>query len=188
MTERRSKKSESIEVRLPHEVKQAFMSKAAVEGRTASEIIRRSITTYLRDGSEGVQRSPWKHAVALAVPALALLFAYSISTPATADHQREFEAARARLAFDRAGPAERRMLKNEFGKEFAAQRLWISQPDRPGAKHGAFTALDLDSDDRLSFVEYRQLSTVPDGEPGRKLFRSYDANQDDWIAEEEFQL
>jgi len=52
MNDRRPpKKSETIEVRVPHEVKDALMRKARAEGRSASEVIRSSIDTYLADRS-----------------------------------------------------------------------------------------------------------------------------------------
>jgi hypothetical protein len=43
------KKSETIEVRIPHPTKSAFMEKARAEGRGASEIVREQIDLYLRD-------------------------------------------------------------------------------------------------------------------------------------------
>lgn len=44
---RRPKKSETLEVRLPHETKQAFMARCRAEERSASEIIREAIEEYL---------------------------------------------------------------------------------------------------------------------------------------------
>lgn len=44
---REPKKSETIEVRVPYEVKSALMDKAHAEGRSASEVIRESILSYL---------------------------------------------------------------------------------------------------------------------------------------------
>jgi predicted transcriptional regulator len=49
MSYRPPKKSETIEVRVPHELKDALMRKARAEGRSASEVIRSSIDTYLAD-------------------------------------------------------------------------------------------------------------------------------------------
>jgi Ca2+-binding EF-hand superfamily protein len=86
MTDRGPKKSESIEVRLSHEAKQALMSKAGLEGRSASEILRECIGRYLNPPREKT-RSQWKlwqPVVAIGLGSVALLFAYSLSTPATA--------------------------------------------------------------------------------------------------------
>ena len=49
MSERQSKKSETLEVRLPHEQKVALMRKAHAEGRSASEVVRDSISHYLAE-------------------------------------------------------------------------------------------------------------------------------------------
>ena len=45
------KKSEMLEVRIPHPTKAAFMNKARAEGRPASEIVRESIDVYLAGGT-----------------------------------------------------------------------------------------------------------------------------------------
>ena len=52
MTDRKPpKKSETLEIRLPHPTKAAFMDKARTEGRPASEILRDSIDLYLAGGA-----------------------------------------------------------------------------------------------------------------------------------------
>ncbi len=45
----RSKKSETLEVRIPHETKQAFLTACRVDGTTASEVVRTSVQTYLNE-------------------------------------------------------------------------------------------------------------------------------------------
>ena len=45
--DRRAKKSESIEVRLPHAMKQRFMARCRAEGRSASDVLRTFIEQYL---------------------------------------------------------------------------------------------------------------------------------------------
>lgn len=45
------KKSEMLEIRIPHPTKAAFMDKARAEGRAASAIIRDSIDLYLAEGT-----------------------------------------------------------------------------------------------------------------------------------------
>jgi hypothetical protein len=47
MTTRPPKKSETLEVRLPHPTKQAFVEACREDGTTASEVVRRSIDAYL---------------------------------------------------------------------------------------------------------------------------------------------
>lgn len=43
----REKKSENLEVRLPHALKQAFMARCRAEGRSASEVVREMIEAHL---------------------------------------------------------------------------------------------------------------------------------------------
>jgi hypothetical protein len=43
----RAKKSETLEVRIPYETKQAFLTACREDGTTASEVVRESVQTYL---------------------------------------------------------------------------------------------------------------------------------------------
>jgi hypothetical protein len=43
----RVKKSETLEVRIPHETKQAFLTACREDGTTASEVVRAQVQTYL---------------------------------------------------------------------------------------------------------------------------------------------
>jgi predicted DNA-binding protein len=53
MTETRApKKSETLEIRIPYPTKTAFMEKARLEGRAASEIVREQIDAYLNEEPE----------------------------------------------------------------------------------------------------------------------------------------
>ena len=189
MSERRSKKSESIEVRLTHDDKQAFMNKAADEGCSASEIVRRSIANYLHDGRED-RAAIWKHAAAFAIAGIVLMFAHAISSPATANDlsERQMEALRAALAFDRSSISERRRLAKEYADEFAQQRVLVAAPYKPEQKELTFRGLDLDTDGWLSLTEYRRLMGVPEGAAGRKLFQSLDGNRDGRLSKQEFRL
>jgi Ca2+-binding EF-hand superfamily protein len=47
LTQVRSKKSETLEVRIPHETKQAFLTACREDGTTASEVVREHVQTYL---------------------------------------------------------------------------------------------------------------------------------------------
>src|SRR5262245_47049182 len=44
---RKAKKSETLEVRIPYETKQAFLTACREDGTTASEVVRTSVQTYL---------------------------------------------------------------------------------------------------------------------------------------------
>lgn len=52
---RKQKKSETLEVRLPYETKQAFLTACREDGTTASEVVRTSIDTYLESGRPAPQ-------------------------------------------------------------------------------------------------------------------------------------
>ncbi len=82
---REPKKSETIEVRLAHEVKSALMTKARTEGKSASEVIRQSIDFYLT-GEPKEERSMlialWKPAALIGAASLALVLT-SISPTAS---------------------------------------------------------------------------------------------------------
>ncbi|RYG35985.1 MAG: hypothetical protein EON93_05760, partial [Burkholderiales bacterium] len=43
----RSKKSETLEVRIPYETKQAFLTACREDGTTASEVVRDGVQSYL---------------------------------------------------------------------------------------------------------------------------------------------
>lgn len=185
---RQLKKSDTIEVRLSHDLKRAFMAKASDEGRSASDVMRDSIAGYLDRSSGAKPSNPWRHAGAFSVAALVLLFAYSISTPAAAGHQRELDAARARLQFGHSDIATRKKLATEFAAEFRSERFMTAGPPKTDTKHFAFAILDLNSDGRLSLAEFREQMDVPPGDAGRRLFESEDSNHDGWLSEQEFRL
>jgi hypothetical protein len=55
--QREPKKSDTLEVRLAHETKQALMAKAANEGQSASEVVRSLVAHYLAVSSSSAVRS-----------------------------------------------------------------------------------------------------------------------------------
>lgn len=81
---RRSKKSETLEVRLEHEVKHALMRKAQQEGRSTSDVVREFIHVYLAEKPKEARSmifALWKPATAIGAASLAALVA--VVTPAT---------------------------------------------------------------------------------------------------------
>jgi Arc/MetJ-type ribon-helix-helix transcriptional regulator len=84
---REPKKSETIEVRLPYKVKSALMNKARAEGRSASEVIRQSIDSYLAQQPKEARSmllAVWKPAALIGAGSLALVFASISATPSQA--------------------------------------------------------------------------------------------------------
>lgn len=86
------KKSETLEVRLPHSTKTAFMARCRSDGQTASEAVRGYIETELLAGSRRGRLRLWQ-TVAAAVAGLALgavaapSLARTASTDQAAFHQ-----------------------------------------------------------------------------------------------------
>lgn len=93
MTDRKLKKSETLEVRLPFETKTAFMARCRDEGRTASEAVRTYIDAEIgaappvrREGMRG-----WRAAAAAAAAGLALGAVAAPSLAKTSSPQATFQ-------------------------------------------------------------------------------------------------
>jgi hypothetical protein len=84
------KKSESLEIRIPHPTKQAFMARCQAEGRTASEALRGFIEAHLEPAPAPRRgRKPWRLiAGALAAAGLAAAAAPTLARPSL---QAEFQ-------------------------------------------------------------------------------------------------
>ena len=68
-----SKKSETVEVRLPHAAKTAFMARCREDGLTASEAIRRFIDGELtRSGRPRDRMASWRQILVAAIAGVAL--------------------------------------------------------------------------------------------------------------------
>jgi hypothetical protein len=90
---RTPKKSETLEVRLPHQTKTAFMARCRDDGQTASEAVRGFIETELVAGSRRGRLRLWQMAAAAAAGlALGAVAAPSLARTVSAD-----EAAFVRL-------------------------------------------------------------------------------------------
>lgn len=78
MSMRRSKKSETLEVRLEHEVKEALMRKAQQEGRSTSDVVREFIDVYVAEKPQEARSmifALWKPATAIGAASVAALVA-----------------------------------------------------------------------------------------------------------------
>jgi Ca2+-binding EF-hand superfamily protein len=128
MNERRpQKKSESIEVRVSHEVKSAFMRKALAEGRSASDVVRGFIALYLADQTKEARSMiyrAWKPAAVLGGAALAILWSALAPSPVSA--APDLRAAFAR--FDRDG--DRAITLAEF-LDHSPDMLFVNKADSP---------------------------------------------------------
>ena len=180
MTEPKSpKKSETLEVRIPHPTKTAFMEKARAEGKVASEIVRQQIDAYLERQPE--PRTLRQKAAALLrknVRGVALLLAGAGS--ALAISLAEFTDPRSALttniesalpppgervavaAPDHGGTAYIRIVLDTGTADGVLPLMLMIDLPEGGMKPGdferlignAFTGLDKDGDGLLSAAEF----------------------------------
>lgn len=82
------KKSETLEVRLPHQTKIAFMARCRDDGQTASEAVRGFIETELGGRPRARRARLWQSLAAAAAAGLALgaVAAPSLARTPPADH------------------------------------------------------------------------------------------------------
>jgi len=88
------KKSETLEVRLPHSVKAAFMSRCGETGRTASEAVRAFIEAELASAPGRARRTVSWLAVFAAAAGIAV---GAVAAPSVAQSARDDATAFARL-------------------------------------------------------------------------------------------
>jgi hypothetical protein len=84
------KKSESLEIRIPHPTKQAFMARCQAEGRSASEALRGFIDQHL-EAAPAMQRSRRRWRVAAGALVVAGMAAAAAPTLARPSLQAEFQ-------------------------------------------------------------------------------------------------
>ncbi len=146
------KKSETLEIRLPHALKQAFMDRCRQDGRSASEALRAFIERDLTAPRRPQRRLRWA-AVGLAAAGLAGVAAPSLARPS-------LPAQFARLDADRDG----RLSLREFERG-ASIEITVG----PGAAH-ALAPADRDA---LVRREFGRIDANRDGEIALDEFRRY---------------
>jgi Ca2+-binding EF-hand superfamily protein len=98
MRRKQPKKSDSLEVRLPHSVKQTFMGRAKSRGQTASSLLRGFIDSYLADTDPGMENRRMIKRIAkpaavstLAATAALLYLTAPVTASAAPDLERLFD-------------------------------------------------------------------------------------------------
>jgi hypothetical protein len=91
MTDRQAKKSETIEIRLSHAAKAAFMARCRAEGRSASDAVRGFIEAQVAPSRGRGAPNYWLIG-ALTVAALAAAAAPSIAGPRAVDRFEALDA------------------------------------------------------------------------------------------------
>jgi hypothetical protein len=181
MKRREPKKSETLEVRLPHEVKMALMEKARTEGHSASAVVRQFIDAYLSDQRKEARTMlsyAWKPAAAVGAAALVALWTTLAPSPATAgpDLKSAFEQLdrnrNGSIALDEflgRSPGSLFAVKTDppatggrakpfvlpLRKEVPAPAPGTAQPD-PQFLSSEFSRQDLDRDGSVTFAEFER--------------------------------
>jgi hypothetical protein len=154
------KKSETLEVRLPHAAKQAFMARCQARGATASEAVRAFIEADLgKPAKPPSRRLHWIAAAAVAV-GFGVMAAPSLARPS-------LPAEFARLDADHDG----RLSPAEFADSASLQLAVTLGPARlipvvrgpdalPAVRRqlvaAQFARIDLDRDGQIAFAEFRR--------------------------------
>ena len=181
---REPKKSETVEVRLSHEVKRALMDKARTEGRSASEVIRASIDTYLaeqRKEDRSMLVTLWKPAAAAGAASIALVWA--ALAPTAVQAKPDLKAIFQSLDSDHNGA----ITLDEFLKHASDPAIVKAHHDHMSGKdkgmaamhakfHGKppteamlrshFAQLDANSDGSVTFTEFKAFHDKMEGMHG----------------------
>ena len=166
--QRRLKKSEFLEIRLPHPTKQAFMARCRSDGRSASEAVRGFIEGYLEGRSARPGPSP---RLRLAAAGAALLVCGLAAAPSFAGASAPADFARMDLnsdgrvslaEFERASTVEVALAPGAGGW---LQKAGLTRaPGRPttldpglsrAVLAAAFREIDADRNGGVSLAEYR---------------------------------
>jgi hypothetical protein len=154
------KKSETLEVRLPHAAKQAFMVRCQARGATASEAVRAFIEADIgQPAQRSDRRLHWIAAAAVAI-GFGVMAAPSLARPSLpaefarldADHDQrlspvEFAGSASLQVAVTLGPA--RLIPVVHGPDAlpAVRRELVA---------AEFGRIDLDRDGEISFAEFRR--------------------------------
>jgi hypothetical protein len=147
------KKSETLEIRLPHALKQAFMARCGSEGRSASETLRGFIEQALADGEprRPVRRLRWA-AVGLAAVSLGAIAAPSLARPS-------LPVQFARLDADHDGQLSLAEFERGAGIQIIAGSGAVHDldaADREGLLCGEFDRIDANRDGEIALDEFRR--------------------------------
>jgi len=148
---RAPKKSETLEIRLPHALKQAFMARCRDDGRSASEALRGYIEQAVAEPRRPSRRLRWA-AVGLAAVSLGAVAAPSLARPS-------LPAQFARLDADRDGRLSLAEFERGASVEIAlgaGAAHALTPADRDGLLRREFGRIDADRDGEIALDEFRR--------------------------------
>ena len=193
---RRRKKSETLEVRVEHELKDALMERARAEHRSASDIVRDCIARYLTGPNKEarVMALALKSGAALAVAGAVIVWAGMATTPAGA-------APDLRAIFDHFDTNHDKTISMAEFVEASKGRMFVLHkvdggPPPPGAAPGAAAAPPAGPIFQKHII-YRSSKDGPPPAPPAGVppapaefiqgeFAKQDANNDGTVTFEEF--
>ena len=166
------KKSETLEVRLPHEVKDALMRKAQGEGRSASDVVRQSIDSYLaarpKEARNMLVTTLWKPVALGGAAAIAIAWSGLATSPVAAAPNLALVFAELDLNHDgavsmdeflahRIDPATAKKMHAEMGRHVAMMHGEGSNHQRPSESElrDHFGKADANRDGSLTLAEIR---------------------------------
>jgi hypothetical protein len=145
------KNSETLEIRLPHALKQAFMARCRSQGRSASAALRAFIEQAVAEPRRRSPRLRWA-AVGLAAVSLGAIAAPSLARPS-------LPAQFARLDVDHDG----RLSLAEFERGANVQIAVgsgaardLTAADRESVLHREFNRIDINGDGEIALDEFRR--------------------------------
>lgn len=197
--EREAKKSDSIEVRVPYAVKQAFMARCRAEGRTASEAIRAFVEAEIEERPARERSRLHLMRPVAAAGIAATLAATLVIGPASVSAAPNFGPGFSALDRNRDGmisPAEygddSRRRQGPYGCARAELLLPLARESMPevkgvrpfavAASDFTFAGVDRNKDGRISSAEYAAhwLQVI------RKGFERFDTNHDGTVSRREY--
>lgn len=192
---RTPKKSDTIEVRLPHAVKRAFMAHCRAEGRTASDVVRGFVEARLAEGPAAPSAlRRWFRPAAAA----AMLGALALAMPSAVTAAPDLRPAFAMIDRNHDGlltPDEYGARSQPPGRECGPHHV-LALPLREGvvphargtrafvigAADFSFAGADANKDGKVSFAEYagHRLKMLRAG------FGELDTNHDGTLVPKEY--
>jgi hypothetical protein len=190
MGRRSPKKSETLEVRIPHEVKDALMRKAHAEGRSASEVVRKFIDSYLSAHPKEARSMLigfWKPAAVAGAAAIAIVSTAISPAPShakpdlrsvfqTLDRNRDGNISLSEFLRDASDPNVEKMHHAHMKGAGSNGQMTAAHAQMMKAGHGKapgtmlrshFAQLDANSDGSVSFGEFQAFHSKMEASHGR---------------------
>ncbi len=156
-----SKKTETLELRLPYETKQAFMACCRAAGRSASEELRGFIAGYVED--RGARKRDRKRlAIRIGLVSVALAAATAVAEPALARASVSASFAQidathdGRISFAEFARAVKPDVALDVGPTAPLAESGLSPDLKARILRESFDRIDINRDGEISLAEFRR--------------------------------